>query len=82
MSSLTDHPKRHWPFRRTRKIAGVVAITALGCSRATRQKRPPSSPSWKPSKNVTASAMVADADAGMLSTQNLNPDDAANKQAA
>jgi pimeloyl-ACP methyl ester carboxylesterase len=31
MSSLTGHTKRRrWPFRRTRKILGIVAITALG----------------------------------------------------
>ncbi|MDQ0923436.1 pimeloyl-ACP methyl ester carboxylesterase [Pseudarthrobacter sp. W1I19] len=35
MSSLTDHTKRRWPFRRTRKIVGVVAITALGITLAS-----------------------------------------------
>jgi len=35
MSSLTDHTKRRWPFRRTRKILGVAAITALGITLAS-----------------------------------------------
>jgi pimeloyl-ACP methyl ester carboxylesterase len=35
MSSFTDHTKRPWPFRRTRKILGVVAITALGITLAS-----------------------------------------------
>src|SRR5687767_2620324 len=35
MSSLTDHTKRRRPFRRTRKILGVVAITALGITLAS-----------------------------------------------
>ncbi|SLJ98763.1 alpha/beta fold hydrolase [Arthrobacter sp. P2b] len=35
MSSLTDHTRRRWPFRRTRKILGVVAITALGLTFAS-----------------------------------------------
>jgi pimeloyl-ACP methyl ester carboxylesterase len=35
MSSLTDHTKRRRPFRRTRKILGVVAITALGLTLAS-----------------------------------------------
>ena len=35
MSSLTDHTKRRWPFRRTRKILGIVAATALGITLAS-----------------------------------------------
>ncbi|MFJ6155843.1 alpha/beta fold hydrolase [Pseudarthrobacter sp. NPDC092184] len=35
MSSLTDHTKRRRPFRRTRKILGVVAATALGTTLAS-----------------------------------------------
>lgn len=35
MSSLTDHTKHRGPFRRTRKILGVVAITALGITLAS-----------------------------------------------
>jgi pimeloyl-ACP methyl ester carboxylesterase len=35
MSSLTDQTKRRRPFRRTRKILGVVAITALGVTLAS-----------------------------------------------
>lgn len=35
MSSLTDHRKHRRPFRRTRKVLGVVAITALGTTLAS-----------------------------------------------
>ena len=35
MSSLTDHTKRRWPFRRTRKRLGSVAATARGITLAS-----------------------------------------------
>jgi pimeloyl-ACP methyl ester carboxylesterase len=35
MSSLTDHRKHRRPFRRTRKVLGVVVITALGVTLAS-----------------------------------------------